>query len=137
MKMMKTVLAGAVLLASGSVVAQAGMNLQQLAQLRAVTQVKISPDGRQLAYALSVPRQVGVDEDGAAHVELHISDARGTSRGFVTGKVNVGALNWQADSAAVTYLAKREGDDARALYRIPLAGGESQRLIAGLHESRA
>ncbi|MDO4709147.1 MAG: S9 family peptidase [Pseudomonadota bacterium] len=129
MKMMKTALAGAVLLASSSVAAQSGMNLQQLAQLRAVTQVKISPNGRQLAYALAVPRQPGVDADGAARVELHISDAQGVSRGFVTGQVNVGALHWQADSAAVTYLAKREGDDTRRLYRIPVAGGESQPLI--------
>lgn len=129
MKMMKIALASTVLFAGSVAMAQSGMNLQQLAELRSVTQVKISPDGRQLAYVLSVPRQLGVDEDGPARGELHISDANGASRGFVTGKVNVAALNWQADSAAVTYLAKRENDDTRALYRIPVAGGESQQLV--------
>ncbi len=111
--------------------AQNGMNLQQLAQLRAVSDVQISPDGRQLAYVLSVPRELGKDDDGPAWAELHVSDRQGVSRGFITGKQNVAGLNWSPDSRAITYLAKRAGDDTRRLYQIPLAGGESK-LLASL-----
>lgn len=73
--------------------AQSGMTLEQIATLRMVTQAKVSPDGRQLAYALSVPRALGSDDDGPAWTELHVADVNGASRGFVTGKVNVAGLN--------------------------------------------
>src|SRR5690606_35504418 len=45
--------------------------------------------------------------------------------GFVTGKVNVGGAVWLPDSRSLAYLAKREGDATRSLYRIPMDGGES------------
>ncbi|MHC9085326.1 S9 family peptidase [Luteimonas sp. RIT-PG2_3] len=120
-----------VLLAFASVCAQAasgGMTLEQIANTRSVVSVAISPDGSQVAYVLSVPRQVGVDDDGPARSELHVVDRAGNSRAFVTGKVNVGAVEWAADGQGILYLAKRDGDETRALYRIPLQGGESRRI---------
>ncbi|TDI11685.1 MAG: hypothetical protein E2P04_07370, partial [Acidobacteria bacterium] len=43
-----------------------------VAQLRAVRQVAISPDGQQVAYVLSVPRSLPDQEDGPAWAELHV-----------------------------------------------------------------
>ena len=113
------VLVGPVLAANG------GMTLRQVAEVRAAGQASISPDGRQVAYTLSVPRAPGVDDDGPAWAELHVVSREGASRGFVTGKVNVGAHAWMPDSRSLTYLAKRQGDETRRLYRIPVDGGES------------
>ncbi|TDK28364.1 S9 family peptidase [Luteimonas aestuarii] len=113
-------------LLAGSAWANGGMTLEHVAKLRGVTTAAISPDGNQVAYALSVPRALGVDEDGPAWSELHVVDASGNSRGFVTGKVNVGGVEWFADGREIAYLAKRQGDDTRKLYRIPLYGGESR-----------
>lgn len=121
-------------LASGGVSAQAaaraGMTLEQLADMRLVTQARVSPDGRHVAHVRMVPRRIGVEDDGPAWTELHVGDAAGNSRGFVTGKVNVGAVQWLPDGRSLAYLARREGDSGRALYSIPLAGGESRRLVS-------
>ncbi len=105
--------------------AAGGMTLEQIAKTRTVTRAAISPDGRQVAHVLSVPREIGVDEDGAAWAELHLASRDGGSRGFVTGKVNVASPEWLPDGRSLAYLAKREGDDTRRLYRIPVDGGES------------
>lgn len=121
----------ALCLCAAPVLAQPGMTLEQVAGLRAVAQARVSPDGRQVAYALSIPRTIGSDDDGPAWAELHVADASGASRGFVTGKVNVAAIAWLPDGQDIAYLAKRQGDELRALYRIPVGGGES-RVVAKL-----
>lgn len=102
-----------------------GLSLEQLASVRAVGTTAVSPDGAQVAYVLSVPRVLGVDDDGQAWSELHLASRDGGSRGFVTGKVNVSGVEWWPDGRSLAYLAKRPGDDTRRLYRIPVDGGES------------
>jgi dipeptidyl aminopeptidase/acylaminoacyl peptidase len=101
-----------------------------VARLRAVLEAAISPDGSQVAYVLQVPRRPWEDEDGPAWAELHVVDAAGNSRPFVTGHVNVGSVAWTPDGQAITFLAKRGEDEHQALYRIPLAGGEARRVVA-------
>src|SRR5678816_2674974 len=65
-----------------------------IAKLRVVTAAIVSPDGTEVAYLLSVPRQPMVDDDGPAFVELHVVNARGESRPFITGKVTVSDVEW-------------------------------------------
>lgn len=113
---------------AGAKAATGGITLEQIANTRGVSAVAISPDGNQIAYVLSVPRQVGVDDDGPARSELHVVDRAGNSRAFITGKVSVGGVEWTPDGQGIVYLAKRDGDETRALYRIPLQGGESRRI---------
>ena len=105
--------------------AAGGLTLEQVAKIRSVTQASVSPDGRSVAYVLSVPRAIGVDDDGPAWAELHVASREGASRAFVTGKVNVGGVAWLPDGRSLAYLAKRQGDETRALYRLPVDGGES------------
>jgi len=123
-------LALAVVLVSASAVAGEGMTLQQLASIRAVTSAQISPGGTQVAYVLSVPRTPGVDEDGATRSELHVVDPAGNDRVYVAGKSGVGTPQWLPDGSGLVFLSKREGDTTRALYRIPLHGGEARKLLA-------
>jgi dipeptidyl aminopeptidase/acylaminoacyl peptidase len=114
------------LLVAGVASANGGLTLEQLAQTRMVSYVQVSPDGTRVAYTLSVPRGIGVDEDGPAWSELHLVDRNGGSRGYVTGKVNVSGVAWLPDGRELAYIAKRPGDDHRVLYRIPADGGESR-----------
>jgi len=74
-----------------------------------------------------VPRRPGIDDDGPAWAELHVVDRAGKSRPFVTGKVNVGSVAWTPDGRGIAFLAKREGDDHRSLYVIPVDGGEARK----------
>ncbi|MCY3732131.1 MAG: hypothetical protein OXF98_12390, partial [Rhodospirillaceae bacterium] len=104
------------------------LTLEDIVTLRSVVSAQLSSGGEHIAYVLSVPRIPYVDDDGSAYRELHITDLEGNSRGFITGEVNIGQIAWSVDGATVYYLAERNDDDEfRALYGIPLAGGESRR----------
>ena len=113
-----------------SLAAQArdGMSLEQIAQTKSVTRAAISPDGSEIAYVLGVPRRPGVDADGRAWTQLHVVDRSGNSRGFITGESSVGGVEWFPDGRHLGFLARRDGDAGRALYRIPLQGGEATRV---------
>ena len=107
------------------------LTLEDIVTLKRVASAVLSPNGDHIAYVLSVPRIPYVDENGSAYRELHITDLAGNSRGFITGEVNIGQIAWSVDGETVYYLAERNDDDEfRALYGIPVAGGESQRLYS-------
>jgi len=102
-----------------------------VARLRGVGSAAISPDGKLAAYTVAVQRVPNVDADGGAWVELHVADlVRGTTRGYVTGKVNVSQLGWTTDGRAITFLAKRGSDKETSLYALPVDGGEARRALA-------
>ncbi len=105
-----------------------GMRLEQIAELRTVGEVAVSPDGRRIAYTRIVPRDLSSQDDGAAWTELHVIGSNGVSRPFVSGKVNVGNISWKGDSSEIAFLARRGDDSQRQLYAIPVAGGEAMRL---------
>ena len=102
----------------------------RIADLRSVAQVVTSPDGRLVAYTITVPRKPFVDADGPAWSHLYLLDVEtGGSRLFVGGEVNISGLRFSPDGHRVLYLSRREGDDSRVLYSIPVGGGESTRLL--------
>jgi len=108
-----------------------GLTFEQVAALRSVGNVKMAPDGSQIAYTLSVPRRPGVDADGSAWAELHVvSVADGVDRVFIGGEVKVSGVRFTPDGMLITYLAKRGDDEHTSLWAIPLSGGESRRLLA-------
>ncbi len=109
--------------------AQETFTPELLAKLRSVTGAEISPDGSQVAYLLDVPRRVFKDKDGPAWTELHVVDRQGVSRPYVTGEINVGSIAWTPDGLSISYLARRGNDSGTSLYVIPLAGGESRRVL--------
>jgi dipeptidyl aminopeptidase/acylaminoacyl peptidase len=114
-------------------VAQGVFTPYSVAELRSVTEVKMAPDGARIAYTLSVPRTPFKDEDGPAWSELHLIDATGQSRPYVTGEVNVSRIAWLPDGKSISFLAKRDGDEHRALYVIPTDGGEATKVLG--HET--
>jgi dipeptidyl aminopeptidase/acylaminoacyl peptidase len=104
-----------------------------VAKIRSVGAVEISPDGRQIAYTLSVPRKPGKDDDGPTWTELHVIRPDGTSAPFITGEVNVGGVKWTPDGKSISFTAKRGEDKERSLYVIPIDGGEARKVLG--HES--
>lgn len=125
------VLAALVVLAGAAVaVAQDTFTPHHVAKIRTVVSVAASPDGSEFAYVLAVPRIPFQDDDGAAWTELHVVKADGQSRPYVTGAVNVGGVRWTPDGRGLAFLARRTGDNARALYVVPRDGGEAQRVLS-------
>lgn len=103
---------------------------QHVAKLRIVTSAVISPDGKLVAYILGVPRNIPKETDGPAWAELHVVDANGTATPFVTGQVNIDNIAWTPDGKAISFITKRAGDPFKALYVIPVRGGESRKVIS-------
>lgn len=102
---------------------------KHMAKVRSVAEAKISPDGTQVAYALAVPRKLLKEKDGPAWRELHVVDAKGNSRVFVSGKVKITGINWTPDGRSVSFLAKLKDDKTKSLYVIPVDGGNVQRVL--------
>ena len=117
---------------AGATLAQSENKLEpsDVANLKYVTSAEVSPDGKSVAYLVAVPRRPLKDENGPAWSELHLLNSEtGISRPFITGEVSIGSPVWAPDGSAIYYTAKRNGDKAKALYRIPVDGGESVRVI--------
>ncbi len=103
----------------------------RVAELHQVAAAVVSPDGRHTAYTVAVPRRPGIDEDGEAWTELWVAArAESAPRRFVAGRAKPGTVRWTPDGREIAFLAKREGDRARSLYLVPLAGGEARRILA-------
>lgn len=106
------------------------ITLEETITLKYVSQAKISPDGNHVAYTLVNPRIPYLDDDGSNYVELHVTDINGNSRPFVTGKVNVSNVNWGPEGQYIYYTARRNDDKYTSIYRIPLDGGESVKVVS-------
>jgi dipeptidyl aminopeptidase/acylaminoacyl peptidase len=113
------------------------LTAQNVASLRAVSRAVISPDAKHVAFVRLVPRQAGVDEDGTPWNELWVQDLApvrevddGRERPFVTGKVDVGSVEWTRDGSGIAFLAKRGDDKFTSLYVISADGGEGRRVLS-------
>lgn len=105
------------------------MQPKDTAKTKYVSTVALSPDGKLIAYTVSVPRLPIKSDDGPAWSELFVTDAGGNRRPFVTGEVSIGKPHWSPDGRWIFYTAKREGDEEKVLYRIAVDGGESIRTL--------
>ena len=129
MKVVYLNLLGVLLIGLSTHSAELGFTLEDAAKMKHVLEVALSPDGRQIAYTVSVPLDPIKGDNGASWRELHVVNQQGDSRAYVTGKVSVGSVTWSPDGNMITYLAKRGDDKNTSLYGISLYGGESKRLF--------
>src|SRR5262249_4767964 len=103
----------------------------RVAQIQNVAAATISPDGKRVAYALSVPRKVMEDDDGPNFTELWIVPFDGGEpRAYVTGKTDVSNVQWLPDSSAIAFTRKRGDDKGASLYVLAVDGGEARRAVA-------
>ncbi len=113
--------------------AQGGVTVLDVARTRNITAAAISPDGAQIAYLLSVPRDPLREDDGPNWSELHVIAANagqdGKSRAFVAGQVTITSIDWTPDGKYIAFLAKRGADRFTSLYLISPDGGEARRLV--------
>ena len=112
-------------------VAADGLTYEQLAAIRSVGSVNLSPDGSRIAYTLTLPRRPGYDENGPARTELRVTATDGSwDRAYVSGKVGPSGIRFTPDGTMLTYLTKRDEDEHRSIWAIHVNGGESRRLLS-------
>ena len=114
----------------GSVLAAAPaarpFGLQDLAQLRTVTDPQISPDGARVAYVVERPDLQEDETD--SDIWMTSWDGKESVR-LTTSKGSETAPRWSPDGKFLAFLSDRDSEsDATQLWLLPLGGGEAEKL---------
>ncbi|MDH3439705.1 MAG: prolyl oligopeptidase family serine peptidase [Gammaproteobacteria bacterium] len=108
----------------------APLSLEDIASLKSVTSVRMSPNGDRIAYLQFVQREVYVEDDGRPYHELHVVDLEGNSTPFVTGKVDIGNIAWAPDGGSLYFVAKRDPEAKfNSIWNIRMSGGEASKVF--------
>nr|BCX01795.1 MAG: peptidase S9 [Bacteroidota bacterium] len=105
-----------------------GLTPLEVARLQSVASAVISPDGRYVAYTVSVPADP-LKENRPAANHLYIRDLRSgnTVNSFTAGSVS--SVAFRPRAGTVTFLASIEENEPRSLYELPLEPGASPRRL--------
>ncbi len=97
-------------------------------KIKTCSNVQISPDGKWIAYTVSIERQPD-DEPGGVYNELHvISVETGENKLFITGKVNISSPQWSPDGSKIAFLSNRWNSKGSQVWLIPIDGGEAVQI---------
>ncbi|MDZ7808635.1 MAG: S9 family peptidase [Gracilimonas sp.] len=112
-----------------SVIAQSGLTPGDIAKIKNVGSVYLSPDGKTAAYTLLVPADpMKENKPSSSHLYL-LEVESGETQPFVTGR-SVSSVAFRPNYNSITFLDRQEGDDTRSIYEISLNGGEAQKLYS-------
>ncbi|MDX1642272.1 MAG: S9 family peptidase, partial [Balneolaceae bacterium] len=112
-----------------SVIAQNVVTPQHIAQMESVSSTVISADGQSIAYTVSTPADP-YHENATNSTHLYVLDVdEGTTKPYFTSG-SVSSVQFRPEQNSLTFLTKRENDDTRSLYEIPLDGGEPVKLFS-------
>ncbi len=110
-------------------VAQSGLTPEQVAKIKSVGSIYLSPDGATAAYTLSVPADP-MKENALPSTHLYkMNIESGESEALITD-MSVSGIAFRPVKNTLTYLAKKEGDDTRSLYELDIKTGDSDKLFA-------
>jgi dipeptidyl aminopeptidase/acylaminoacyl peptidase len=108
--------------------AQRAFTPEDLLKIKGVRSAKISPDGKNIAYTVSVPRKAD-EKPGSAYSELwalNIKTQKQTP--YITGKVNIRSILWQPNASAISFVMRRGKKAKSQVWRISVSGGEAAAL---------
>ena len=110
------------------ILAAQGLTPEHVAKIVSVTSSVVSDNGSMVAYTISVPADP-YKENAGNSTELHVLDVEsGESKPYYsTG--SIGNISFRPGHESITFLTQREDDDTRALYELPLNGGEAVKLF--------
>jgi dipeptidyl aminopeptidase/acylaminoacyl peptidase len=103
----------------------AGMVPEDVYELTGVSDPRVSPDGRTVAYVVWRLDRESNATKGA--IWLAAADGSTPPRQFTAGDALDADPRWSPDGGRLAFTSKR-GTDAAQLHVIPVAGGEAQRL---------
>ena len=85
---------------------EGGFTSHDIFKINSVSQTVVSPDGKHIAYTVSIPRPF-TDKPGSSYKELYILNLKtGESKKYITGKKRFSSLSWHPESNKVSFLAK-------------------------------
>lgn len=100
-----------------------------IAKMQSVSNAILSPDGSAIAYTVSVPADP-YESNSSASSHLYVMDTEtGEAKPYYTVG-SVGSVQFRPGHEAITFLASRSGDNGRALYELPLDGGEAVKIYS-------
>jgi len=102
------------------------MTIDHVLQLKHVSGVSISPDGKQIAYVLSEPRGAK-DKPGRAWSAIWVlKDGVKAPRRYTPARKNAGSPVFTPDNNRLAFTARRGGKDGKnQVHWMPLDGGEA------------
>ena len=96
--------------------------------LKSCSEAVISPDGRWIAYTVSLPRSA-CDKPGEAYKELYTASSETAEiRPFITGKVKVSSPRWKPGGSEISFICKRGSNKTSQIWTISMNGGEARQL---------
>jgi len=125
---MLSLLIGFAFIFSVSLLQAQGVTPEHVAKMKSVSGAVISDDGSQIAYTVSVPADPYEENAGnSSHLYIYDVDEDTTKPYYTSG--SVASVQFRPNQNSVTFLASRDGDNGRALYELPLDGGEAVKLF--------
>jgi len=114
-----------------SLSAQDKLTPETLLNLKSVTSVSISPDGKMVAYTVSVPN-MDTSKPARNKSEIWVRNIKsGESRQFLGSPLSGGRLSWSNDSKMLYFVSKITTHNANAqVYGMPLSGGMMQAVTS-------
>jgi dipeptidyl aminopeptidase/acylaminoacyl peptidase len=100
------------------------MTVEDLWAMDRVGPPAVSPDGRQVAFA--VTRYSMEENEGNSDLWLVPSDGSGPPRRLTWNEKSDSQPAWSPDGRRLAFVSKRSGDDPAQLYILPLDGGEAE-----------
>lgn len=123
-----SLLIGLTFLLSFSALQAQGLTPEHVAKMKSVSGSVISDDGSHIAYTVSIPSDP-YKENKSSSNHLYVYDvADGTAKPYYTSG-SVASVQFRPNHNSVTFLTGRDGDNGRALYELPLDGGEAVKLF--------
>lgn len=107
-----------------SLSAQDKLTPETLLNLKSVTSASISPDGKMVAYTVSIPN-LDAGKPARNRSEIWVRNIKsGESRQFLGSPLSGGRLSWSNDSNMLYFVSKITTHNANAqVYGMPLSGG--------------
>ncbi|HET9110391.1 MAG TPA: S9 family peptidase [Ktedonobacterales bacterium] len=103
---------------------RAPLTLDDFWSLRFITDMRLSPDGRAIAFAMqSADRAANETRSAIWLLDL----GSGETRQLTSGEKRDASPRWSPDGRAIVFTSDRE-DETSQLYLLDLAGGEARRL---------
>ncbi|MCM4161324.1 S9 family peptidase [Antarcticibacterium flavum] len=103
------------------------LTAQDVAKIEAITNIVISQDGQKIAYQKVVPANP-LEENVPAKSHLYIYDLSSKESTPLVTDYSISNIKFRPGSGSITFTAKRDKDEATAVYEMQPGGGDATKI---------